>query len=282
MEKNVTNYENEITTLSLSVLLELLCLLKGYSEDMVLVGGWVPYFLLKRHNTDSSFQHIGSVDIDIVLDPELITQGRYNTIVEIISKNSYSPRKNRLGNIIEFSFEKRIQDKAIHVDFLSTSYPNKLKKRHRIVQPDLPTITLKGSTIALKHFYIEEIEGILPNKAEVIANCKIIDIVGSLATKAIALGDRSAAKDCYDIYSLISYYKNGAASCAEAIKPYLENKEIYDAMVEIKKNFTQETSLGPTLTGSFMYPNDPPTQRRIMTDSFMRINDFLQKLGLSN
>ena len=49
MKKNITNYENEITTLSLSLLLELLCLLKGYSEDMVLVGGWVPYFLLKRH-----------------------------------------------------------------------------------------------------------------------------------------------------------------------------------------------------------------------------------------
>ncbi|MFX0174006.1 MAG: transketolase C-terminal domain-containing protein, partial [Candidatus Hodarchaeota archaeon] len=61
-----------------------------------------------------------------------------------------------------------------------------------------------------------------------------------------------------------------------------EDKDIKEAMAEIKKNFAKETSLGPTLVGSFIYPNDPDAQRRVMTDSFMRINDFLQKLGLKS
>lgn len=280
MKKNVTDYDAKITILSLSLLLELMCSLKGYSDDMVLVGGWVPYFLLKRYNTDLSFQHVGSVDIDLVLDPELIAQGRYDSIVEILIMNGYSSRKDRLGNIIEFSFEKTIQDRTIHVDFLTTTYPNRPKKRHRIVQPDLQARTLKGAKIALKHFYLDKVDGILPNKAEVEVECKIANIVASIATKAIALGGRSMAKDYYDIYSLISYYKNGTSSCAEEIKPYLQNNDIKEAMAEIKKSFTKETSLGPTLVGNFMYPNDPEAQRRVMTDSFMRINDFLQRLGL--
>lgn len=282
MEKNVTDYDNEITTISLSLLLELMMVLKGYSNDMVLVGGWVPFFLLKKHNTDPSFQHVGSVDIDLVLDPELITQGRYDSIVEILIKNGYSPRKDRLGNIIEFSFEKTIQDRTIHVDFLSTIYPDRPERRHRIVQPDLQARTLKGARIVLTHFYLDKIDGTLPNKAEVEVECKIANLVGSLVTKAIAIGDRTDPKDYYDIYSLISYYKNGTSSCAEEITPYLQNKDIKEAMAEIKKNFAKETSLGPTLVGSFIYPNDPDAQRRVMTDSFMRINDFLQKLGLKS
>ncbi|MFX0171138.1 MAG: nucleotidyl transferase AbiEii/AbiGii toxin family protein, partial [Candidatus Hodarchaeota archaeon] len=212
MEKNVTDYDNEITTISLSLLLELMMVLKGYSNDMVLVGGWVPFFLLKKHNTDPSFQHVGSVDIDLVLDPELITQGRYDSIVEILIKNGYSPRKDRLGNIIEFSFEKTIQDRTIHVDFLSTIYPDRPERRHRIVQPDLQARTLKGARIVLTHFYLDKIDGTLPNKAEVEVECKIANLVGSLVTKAIAIGDRTDPKDYYDIYSLISYYKNGTSS----------------------------------------------------------------------
>ncbi len=280
MKKNVNNYNNEITRLSLSLLLELMVLLKGYSNDIVLVGGWVPYFLLKKHSSNPSFQHVGSVDIDLVLDPELITQGRYDSIVVILIENGYSPRQDRLGNIIEFSFQKAIQDRTIHVDFLSTIYPDRPKRRHRTVQPDLQARTLKGARIVLKHFYLEKIEGTLPNKAEVEVKCKIANLVGSLVTKAIALGGRSVSKDYYDIYSLISYYKNGISSCAEEVNPYLHDKDIKEAIAEIKKNFTKETSLGPTLVGSFMYPNNPDAQLRVMTDSYMRVNDFLNKLRL--
>ncbi len=280
MKKNVADYPNDVTRLSLSIFLEIQCLLKKYSKDMVLVGGWVPYFLLEKYKSDPSFQHVGSVDIDLVLNPELIRKGQYDSIVMILKENDYNPRKDRLGNIIEFSFEKIIQERVIHVDFLSTSYSEKPRKRHRIVQPDLPARTLKGARIALNHYYIDRIGGILPNKAEVEVECQIANLVGSLTTKAITLGERSVAKDYYDIYSLVSYYKKGTADCAEEVTPYLQEPEIKEALEEIKKNFQKETALGPTLIGSFIHPHDPNAQRRVMTDSFMRINDLLQKLGI--
>ena len=131
------------------------------------------------------FRHIGSVDIDLVIDPELIKTGVYETIVGIIEKNGYNQRKDKDGNIIEFSFERDIEGKKINVDFLSTGYPEKTKKRHRIVQPDLKARILLGAKITLKHNYKQILEGTLPNKADVKVEIRIADIVGSLTTKAI-------------------------------------------------------------------------------------------------
>lgn len=278
MQKKITDYPEDITRLSKSILLELMTLLKGYKDQIVLVGGWVPYFLLQKYQKVKDFTHIGSADIDIVLDPELVKSDAYETIVNIIEKNGYRQRKDKEGNLIEFSFEKEINGKTINVDFLSTIYPDKEKKRHRTVQPDLKARTLKGAKIALEHNYEEELEGILPNKAEVKVKLKIVDIVGSLTTKAIALGGRSEAKDNYDIYALISYYKDGEESCAKEMKPFLKDKIIQEAINEIAKNFKKETSLGPTLVGTFMQPDDEDAQRRAATDSFMRINRFLSLL----
>lgn len=276
MDKKATDYPEDITKLSKSVLLEIMTLLKGYKDNIVLVGGWVPYFLLKKFQKDKEFRHVGSVDIDLVIDPDLIKYGVYETIVKIIESNGYKQRKDKNGNLIEFSFEREINDKTIHVDFLSTDYP--LKKRHRKVQPDLKARTLKGAKIVLKHNFEEELEGNLPNGAHVMVKIRIADVVGCLITKALALGGRSEAKDNYDIYSIISYYKGGEKSCAKEIKKYLGDKDIKDSLDDIKKNFEKETSLGPVLVGHFIHPNDDEARNRALIDAFMRVNRFLDLL----
>jgi len=278
MNKKATDYPRDITALSKSVLLEIMTLLKGYKDNIVLVGGWVPYFLLQKFQKDKEFKHIGSVDIDLVIDPDLIKSGVYETIVKIIESNGYKQRKDYNGNLIEFSFERDIGDKTINVDFLSTNYPQKTKKRHRIVQPDLRARTLKGAKIVLKHNFEEEIEGNLPNGAHVRVKLRIADVVGCLTTKALALGGRSEAKDNYDIYTIISYYKDGEKSCTEEIKSFLSDKDIKDSLDDIKKNFEKERSLGPILVGNFMHPNDEDARNRIIIDSFMRVNKFLDLL----
>jgi hypothetical protein len=130
----------------------------------------------------------------------------------------------------------------------------------------------------LKHDYEEEVEGNLPNGAYVKVKVMIADVVGCLITKALALGGRSEAKDNYDIYTIIKYYKNGEKSCADEIKPFLNDKNVKEPIDEIKKNFEKETSLGPVLIGNFMYPNDEEARNRIIIDSFMRVNRFLELL----
>ncbi len=56
-----------------SVLIDLMQILGEYREQMVLVGGWVPFFLFGEG-------HVGSTDIDIALDRDEITDEVYKTI----------------------------------------------------------------------------------------------------------------------------------------------------------------------------------------------------------
>lgn len=67
----------------LSVLVELLMTILGeYRDSIVLVGGWIPYFLLEN----SRNEHVGSLDIDIALDFHKISNNSYRTILQMLKK----------------------------------------------------------------------------------------------------------------------------------------------------------------------------------------------------
>lgn len=55
--------KDEVET-CLSVMVELMTLLREFNDDIVLVGGWVPYFLFR----DKKDKHTGSLDIDVALN----------------------------------------------------------------------------------------------------------------------------------------------------------------------------------------------------------------------
>jgi hypothetical protein len=86
MKRVESSYSRPIVEASRSALLELSLGLRSYADALVLVGGWVPYFLLRDHRaSDSEFEHVGSIDIDLVVDPDKIGADEYATIIEIIT-----------------------------------------------------------------------------------------------------------------------------------------------------------------------------------------------------
>ena len=61
----------------LSVLVELMTILGEFRDNIVLVGGWIPYFLMEK----DQHEHVGSLDIDIALDFQKISGDTYTTIL---------------------------------------------------------------------------------------------------------------------------------------------------------------------------------------------------------
>lgn len=94
--------------ISLSHLLELTRRLRIYKEGIVLVGGWVPYLLLlkfQREGTD--FEHVGSKDIDLALNPEIVDEEKYATIREMIKERGFKPKKDRLSLLLKRSSPRK-------------------------------------------------------------------------------------------------------------------------------------------------------------------------------
>ncbi len=64
------------------VLIELMQILGAYRDKMILVGGWVPYLHFGN-------EHVGSMDVDIALDKDTISDDVYKTIRKILEQHDY-------------------------------------------------------------------------------------------------------------------------------------------------------------------------------------------------
>lgn len=143
------DYQDGITAASRSGLAEVVTTLGAYRDALVLIGGWAPYLILERFGEEGAFQadafqvgfvHVGSIDIDLVVDPDLVDAERYSTIVDLLLDRGYEPGADPL-----FQFQKAIrsprdgQEYLIRVDFLTPRpLPGQGRShRHRQVQRDL-------------------------------------------------------------------------------------------------------------------------------------------------
>lgn len=280
-----SNQRGEIARLSLSVYLELMTILGAYREALVLVGGWAPYFILERFGReDTDFRHIGSVDIDIAVNPRLVSPDEYASIVERLKRRGYRQRLDKLGQPIPFIFEREIEPgegrppHIIEVDFLAPEYGGTGRKhRHQRIQDDLLARKARGCDIVFDHCFDYELKGSLPSGAENTVKVKIADLVGCLTMKGIVLGERYHEKDAYDIYSVVTYYKGGPRSAAQEVKPHLGNSLVREGIDNIAEKFQSIRSVGPTGVGDFLAA-DSAERDRFIADAFVSVREFIKAL----
>jgi hypothetical protein len=287
-ERAFDDYSPSVTAASKAVLLELMTLLRSYREALVLVGGWVPYFLLETHRLPgNTFTHVGSIDVDLAVDPAKVGQNEYATIVELLKKKGYAPAPDRAGNPIPFSFERMVvsdfdqKSYTIRVDFLTHAPDLRAgKHRHLPVQPDLLARKTKGAEAAFLHFTTFSLSGTLPGgRGQITVPLRMADVVGCLAMKGIVLGERFREKDAYDIYALVAHYKNGPRDVVEAVKPYLREPLVKEALANIRFAFATREANGPAWVTAFLPPASSPEYERITTDVFMVVQEFIKELS---
>jgi hypothetical protein len=284
LPRYASDYGLDNTTVSFSYLLELAATLREYRDSLVLIGGWVPFFILGNFKrTEIEFTHIGSLDIDLAVEPQLFSKGldKYRSIIEHIQRIGYVQKKDRLNNIVPSSFVKKAKENVdIQVDFLTSFDVTAGKtKRHLKVQPDLMARRAKGCDIAFKYNWECPLSGNLPGNGEIKLSIKVANIVSAIVMKGYTLGERLDGKDPYDIYALIVYYKNGPFSVAEEFKLHIKLPMVSESLKIIDENFKNLKSNGPERVGYFMYPNDEKMRQRTITDAYMNVKEFLNLLG---
>ena len=98
------DYDDDITAASRSALAEVMTTLGAYRDALVLIGGWAPYLILERFGEPGGFQgdtfqvdasqagpvHVGSIDIDLVVDPDVVDAEHYATIVERLLERGWA------------------------------------------------------------------------------------------------------------------------------------------------------------------------------------------------
>lgn len=285
----ITDLDSRLVEASESILLEIMTILGAYRESLVLVGGWAPYFIIEMFKSpDDNFVHAGSLDIDIAVNPKKIPEVEYKSMLRLIEERGYSHSLDKEGKAIPYAFEKAIsvagfKDKqTIEVDFLGPKYGGRgEQRRHQIIQSELFIRKAKGIDIVFEHFFTYSLKGKLPEGAYNEIEIQVADLVAALTMKGIVLGERYSEKDAYDIYSIISHFRNGFSSVAEAMKPYRENWLVKESIKSISEKFKTRDSIGPQWVTDFLVSDresEGGEREHIVTDSYMQVNEFLSLL----
>lgn len=281
--RTAEDYGEGVTEASKSVLIELMTILGSYRDALVLIGGWAPYFLLQSEKpSETDFEHVGSIDIDLVVDLQVIDEARYATIVRLLLDRGYHSSPQVL-----YQFERHLvspddeRTYIIGVDFLTPEPPvgKGKSRRHRQVQPDLKARILPGCEIALAHHITCALQGVLPGNGHTTISFKVADVVASLALKGLALGKRYVEKDAYDIYALCAYYREGASSIAAELRSSLGNATVQEGLSAIAVRFRDPDAEGPAWVARFLGEEDPALIARLKQDAFLTVHEVFRLLG---
>ncbi|MBN2603277.1 MAG: hypothetical protein JXA91_04000 [Candidatus Thermoplasmatota archaeon] len=161
------------------------------------------------------------------------------------------------------------------MDFVGSYYGNKGHRHQRI--SGLLARKCHGVDIVYDNYIEETINGQFPGGGKTTETIRIANLVASLTMKGIVLGERYKEKDAYDIYYLVTYYKNGPIDVTKEINAYQTNDLTNEALATIKKDFESREASGPAWVASFLNEDGDNRERRI-TDVFMNVDEFLKNL----
>lgn len=266
-------YDINKTRISLGVLIELNEALRQYRDSHVLAGGWAPYFITKGY-----FDHCGSLDIDLVVKPQIFK--KYETIRDSIIAVGFEPSD------IPFRFKRNVTDDfSMELDFLSE--PQALKdipRKFIRVQEDLDAFIIPGSSIVFKFNFETEASGKLLDGSELSTDVRVADIVSMVGMKAHALGrPLKLDKDCYDLYAICGFAggspSDSAKQFARKVQRKVSRREkdfLQEALARTREYFRSENSRGPLAVSRF-YGMDPGKR----VDAYRRVSTFLDAVQSS-
>ena len=266
----------------LQVLVELAQILDSQHGNFVIVGGSVPSLLFN----DAKPEHIGTLDIDLNLNPEALGDYDYAELVEELENHDYERgikglKPFQLRRIIDLKDGARsipvIIDLLMPKDAVVREHQPKLIDGLKVQRID-------GGIYALKHYQEISIDGFMPdgrpNKVKVL----VATPPALLIMKGYALAARDKQKDAYDIWFCIKNYEGGIETLAEDCRPMLDESEALQGFIRIAEKFRDENDFGPVTVRRFL-ENSPDkcgdmTPEQIQTDAFMRVSKWCQLLGI--
>jgi len=259
----------------LSVLVELMTVLGEYRDHIVLTGGWIPYFLLEERG----HEHVGSLDIDIALDFQKISNDSYQTILLTLKDRGYKQGEQ------PFIFYRTVavsdgRNVTVEVDLLAGEYGGTGRSHRTQPVQDVRARKARGCDLVFDHFRSLKVSANMPDGARNEVNIKIADIIPFLVMKGMALWERYKEKDAYDIYFALVHYPGGIDELAKIFRPFKSDKLVCEGLGKIRAKFKNLDGPGPSWLIYFEDVDEEEERERLKRDAYERANAFLDALGI--
>ena len=269
------DYNKEEVNACLSVLVEIMTILGEFRDNIVLVGGWIPYFLMEKNR----HEHVGSLDIDIALDFQKISGDTYKTILQLLKSRGYEEGKQPFIFYRTISIENG-RNITVEVDLLTGEYGGTGKSHRTQSIQDIRARKARGCDLVFKQNCFLKISAKMPDGALNEVSVKISTIIPFLVMKGMCMWDRYKEKDAYDIYFTILHYPGGIGELVKIFQFFKSNKLVREGLGKIKAKFKDIDAPGPVWIINFEDIDDEEEKERVSRDAYERINAFLDTLGI--
>lgn len=271
-EKVIRGHREKVTEATHQVLMEVFKLLEDFHESLILVGGWVPIMIIP----ESEEKHVGTIDVDLVINDRSLTETGSETIEEILLANGY-----KHGTETGRYFKKLYIDEVpivVPVDFL-TSEQRYIPKNEFFDITGIHAIASPGSELS---FEVNEkiiLDGNLPDGSHYSTVIKSAGIVALIVMKAHAMRIRKKTKDAYDIWFCLANYPEKIESIAKAFKPHVGKNSVKVALAQLSEYFKSFDDKGPKDVAKEDGSSDPDYRMFLQQDSFQRVQALLNYIG---
>jgi hypothetical protein len=268
------DFTAEAVNAARSVLLELVHLLGGYRDHIVLVGGWVPTFLCPEPKEP----HVGSMDVDLALDHRYLTDAGYRTIQQLLLDRGYEQ------GVQPFIFHRKVKvgsgEVSVEVDMIGGEYEGTGKTHRTQKVQDIRVRKARGVDLAFDDPIEVTIEGTLPEGGEDSVKVRVASIVPFIVMKGMVLVERLKEKDSWDIYYCLVNYPGGLNRLVEEFKPHIKHGLVKEGLEKLAKHFASLNSVGPAQVVNFQEMTDAQEMERVRRDAYERVRHLLEQLGI--
>lgn len=275
--KHQGGYTSAHTLLCERTLVTLLRNLGPWREGIIVIGGLAPQYLIPQplYATEPP-RHIGTTDVDLVLDLSLLADVEaYRRLEQNLKHLGFERGKNDEGAPQHFKWLRPIGGGATIVVDLLCDAP--LEEGGQVTalpgERRLSALKIPGAYLVLDDFIEVPLTAeLLDARGIATVELRVVNIASFLVLKCLAYEDRVEEKDAYDIVYCLSYYGAGPLSVAEEFVS-LQSRFPKDLCIEralqtLQRRFASDSVEGHRKDG-------PQSYARFLTDPGRSDRDLL-------
>lgn len=222
------------------VMLELWTILARFADAMTIVGGSAPPLLT---GDDPDDPYVGTLDVDLVIDPIEVPDHVYRTIAELLRGRDYAQLDPPFRWLRAVDLDGRTID--VEVDLLAPATPRTGPgRRHERIGGEPLARRTQGAELVRAGHVDREISGTLPDGRPNRVSVRVATPAAIVVLKGLAMGDRDKPKDAYDIDFLLRHA--GVDQIAEGIAEFKSVEPVRRALSVLAVKFATVDTIGPT------------------------------------
>ncbi len=278
------------------VLVTLLRGLGPWKDSVYLIGGLTPRYLVSARPPTVP-AHAGTLDVDIVIDMEILTDTEaYHTLEENLKKMGFERAENSAGKKLSWRWQTRTEHGALMVLELLADAPEIAggKVQPLPIEGTISALNIPHSSIVFDLHQIVEIQAeLLGGNGIATEQIKHANLVSFTCLKSLAFDQRFERKDAHDLIYCIEYAPDGIDAVAEAFRKERDGKHgavIQAALAILRTRFAQDENTegfrkdGPVSVAKFeLGESDEVDQREARAlrqrDASDVIERLLKKIG---